>query len=214
MGVIHLTSKDIDNLNRVVATEVDHRLATSHPKEYAQQVRGVVDTILNRLASGRWGDTVASVANAKNQFSAINGPTNKKYTVWGSVGKVPDSQVPGFMKNVVSSWLTKRTAGEPSSVGGGLNYANPQFSDAKNLGWINALDGPKYGYGDSIHFHGTVKGMKPVEAILGHSTLWGDMAAAGPISPKPSTAVPSETTATVFFLIVRLYAFSGSFAIA
>ena len=29
------------------------------------------------------------------------------------------------------------------------------------------------------------------------------IAAAGPMSPKPKTAVPSETTATVFFLIVR-----------
>jgi hypothetical protein len=37
------------------------------------------------------------------------------------------------------------------------------------------------------------------------------IAAAGPISPRPSTAVPSETTATVFFFIVRLNRFSGSF---
>ena len=36
------------------------------------------------------------------------------------------------------------------------------------------------------------------------------IAAAGPMSPRPSTAVPSVTTATVFFLIVRLKAFSGS----
>ena len=28
------------------------------------------------------------------------------------------------------------------------------------------------------------------------------IAASGPMSPRPSTAVPSETTATVFFLIV------------
>ena len=36
------------------------------------------------------------------------------------------------------------------------------------------------------------------------------MAAAGPMSPRPSTAVPSVTMATVFFLIVRVKAFSGS----
>ena len=40
------------------------------------------------------------------------------------------------------------------------------------------------------------------------------MAAAGPMSPRPSTAVPSETTATVFALIVYLKAFWRSSAIA
>lgn len=164
MGAIYLSDKDIDALNRVVATEIDHRLAFDHPEEYAAQIHGVVDTILNRVASGRWGDTVAEVANAKNQFSAINGPKNSKYTVYGSVDKVPDSVVKEPMKAVVSSWLRERATGTPSSVGGGLHYANPLFSDASNMGWINELDGPKLGYGKSTHVHGTAAGSKPVEA--------------------------------------------------
>ena len=36
------------------------------------------------------------------------------------------------------------------------------------------------------------------------------IAASGPMSPRPSTAVPSETTATVFFLIVYSNALSRS----
>ena len=40
------------------------------------------------------------------------------------------------------------------------------------------------------------------------------IAASGPMSPRPSTAVPSETTATVFDLIVRFQAASGESAIA
>ena len=40
------------------------------------------------------------------------------------------------------------------------------------------------------------------------------IAAAGPIFPKPSTADPSVTTATVFRLIVNLRASLGSAAIA
>ena len=40
------------------------------------------------------------------------------------------------------------------------------------------------------------------------------MAASGPMSPRPSTAVPSETTATVFFLIVYWNALSRSAAIS
>ena len=35
------------------------------------------------------------------------------------------------------------------------------------------------------------------------------MAASGPMSPRPSTAVPSLTTATVFFLMVRFMAEAG-----
>ena len=40
------------------------------------------------------------------------------------------------------------------------------------------------------------------------------MAASGPMSPRPSTAVPSETTATVLALIVYLNAFWRFSAIA
>ena len=40
------------------------------------------------------------------------------------------------------------------------------------------------------------------------------MAASGPMSPSPSTALPSVTTATVLRLIVRFQALSGSAAIA
>ncbi len=40
------------------------------------------------------------------------------------------------------------------------------------------------------------------------------MAASGPIFPKPRTAEPSLTIATVFFLVVKLYAKSLLLAIA
>ena len=40
------------------------------------------------------------------------------------------------------------------------------------------------------------------------------MAASGPMSPSPSTALPSETTATVLRLIVYWKALSRSWAIA
>ena len=40
------------------------------------------------------------------------------------------------------------------------------------------------------------------------------IAASGPMSPSPSTAEPSETTATEFFLIVKSNAFCRSSAIA
>ena len=39
-------------------------------------------------------------------------------------------------------------------------------------------------------------------------------AASGPMSPRPSTAVPSVTMATVFFLIVSSWTCAGSVAMA
>ena len=36
------------------------------------------------------------------------------------------------------------------------------------------------------------------------------IAASGPMSPRPSTAVPSETTATALPLMVSAHAFDGS----
>lgn len=164
MAPVKLTDKDIDYLVRLVATEADSKLVWSHPEEYSAQVHGIVDTVLNRVASGKWGDTVADVANAKLQFSKINGP--KSQDPYGSVDKVPDSAIPAFLPNIVTSWVTERSAGTPSSVGGNLHYANPTFSDASNMGWINALDGPKLGYGDSTHWHGTTAGFTPVEASV------------------------------------------------
>lgn len=163
---VELTYADRDLINRVVATEADHRLAKTNPDAYFSQVAGIVDTILNRVASPEYPDTVAEVIDQKGQFSAINGPSDRGYKVWGSVSKVPDSVVPAPLPDMVGNYLNQRIDGRPSSVGGNLNYANPKYSDASNQGWIEALDGPRYGDGDAIHYHGTTKGSKPVEAVL------------------------------------------------
>ena len=48
-------------------------------------------------------------------------------------------------------------------------------------------------------------------SALPSMTGWAPL---GPMSPRPSTAVPSVTTATEFCLIVSVYAFSGSLWIA
>lgn len=163
---VELSYADRDLINRVVATEADHSLAKSNPDAYFSQVAGIVDTILNRVASPEYPNTVADVVNQKNQFSAINGPTDRPYKVYGSAANVPDSVVPGPMRNMVGDYLNQRIDGRASSVGGNLNYANPKYSDEQNKPWIEALDGPRFGDGDSIHYHGTTKGSKPVEAVL------------------------------------------------
>ena len=146
--ILNLSRHDVEDLKKVVETEWD--------KRSIDQGHGVIDTVLNRTKSGRWGNSVHEVANARSQFSDINGPI-----AWRkgrhSVDQVPASRVTAKTNRLVDEWLAKRAGGAASSVSDNLNYANPNYSDRRNLRWINRLDGPQYGRGDSIHRHGTTR---------------------------------------------------------
>jgi LysM repeat protein len=146
-GRLSLSQTDIDNIKKTLQTEWVQSAGDD-------QAKGIIDTILNRTASGNWGSTVADVVNARNQFSDINGPPARQKGR-DSVEEYPMAQVSNRVSNFVDSYLAQRAAGAPSSVGSHLNYANPNYSSANNLPWINALDGPVFGKGDAIHRHGT-----------------------------------------------------------
>jgi hypothetical protein len=153
-----LTSKDVLDLKKTLQTEWVQWAGE-------MQAKGVVDTILNRVASGRFGPyhkfggTVSEVVNQRNQFSDVNGPISDKHGR-SSVEQIPVSDVSQKVTDFVDSYLSARENGEPSSVGTNLNYANPHYSDAVNLPWINALSGPRYGSGKAIHYHGTTPGLE------------------------------------------------------
>lgn len=146
-GSLTLSAQDVVDLKKTLQTEWVQSAGDD-------QARGIVDTILNRQASGRWGDTVADVVNARNQFSDINGPISRR-DGRNSVDDLPDSRISARVDRLVDEYLAQRADGTPSSVGDNLNYANPNYSDRVNLGWIMALDGPVLGRGDAIHRHGT-----------------------------------------------------------
>ena len=146
-GTLRLTETDILNIKKTLQTEWVQSAGTA-------QAHGIIDTILNRTASGRWGDTVADVVNARNQFSDINGPVARR-DGRKAVEDLPAARISARVDQLVDSYLAERAAGRGSSIGSHLNYANPNYSDARNLGWINALDGPVLGRGDAIHRHGT-----------------------------------------------------------
>lgn len=147
-GTLPLSPTDVLNLKKTLQTEW---VQSAGP----QQARGIIDTILNRRASGHWGNSISSVVNARNQFSDVNGPVSRRQHGRNSVEQIPASMVSRRVNDLVNSYLAQRAAGAPSSVGTHLNYANPHFSDARNLGWIMRLDGPVYGSGNAIHRHGT-----------------------------------------------------------
>jgi LysM repeat protein len=147
-GRLSLTATDVLNVKKTLQTEWVQSAGTD-------QAHGIVDTILNRTASQHWGRTVADVVNATNQFSDINGPISRRHGR-RSVAQLPASVVSRRVDQLVDAYLAERAAGRSSSIGSHLNYANPHYSDAKNLAWINALDGPRLGRGKAIHHHGTV----------------------------------------------------------
>lgn len=147
-GVLVLTAEDVINIKKTLQTEWVQFAGDD-------QAKGIVDTILNRLASEHWGPRIADVVNARNQFSDVNGPISRKQGRH-SVEEIDMRTVSARVRAFVDTYLAQRAAGAPSRVDSHLNYANPHFSDAKNLAWIMALDGPELGRGNAIHRHGTV----------------------------------------------------------
>ncbi len=150
-----LTEADIINIKKIVSTEVAHRLPR---KARIAQVRGVVDTVLNRLASKHWGESVSKVGNAYGQFSAINSALSND---WGSLEAMPLSKINSFEASQVDIWLRLRAAGTESSVGNNLSYANPLFVSRRSKGWVMKVvqqakkSGYIFGVGKARHYHGT-----------------------------------------------------------
>ncbi|MCY3402998.1 hypothetical protein ECD58_02610 [Acinetobacter pittii] len=166
---LQLSQQDIDDLIKVTSTEV---VASLKGEAFTKQTHGVVDTIHNRVASGKWGDSVRDVANAKRQFTKISGPKSYKtksgkvikLNPYGSVQNMPLKDVNPKVRAEVLSYLERRANGQESSVGEHLNYANPYVSDKKNRdAWVDAFyekskkDGLVFGSGKNVHGHGTTK---------------------------------------------------------
>lgn len=197
---MRLSRQDIDDIARTVQTEVDHSLARRAPNEYSRQIKGVVDTITNRVASPSFPNSVRDVVNQNRQFSKIAGPPS--INPFGSVQKAPKASA--AIQQAVESHIADRVAGKKSVVGSHVNYANPHYSSPRNLGWINGLKeqtGIAIGAGTSVHYHGTVPGMKPapeysIEAPSLASRLSQVAAVPTPTHRPASFAQPSVATAS------------------
>jgi hypothetical protein len=160
MADLQLSDTDIDYIARVVATEVPLSVRRN-PMEYNRMVGAVVDTVTNRLASGKYGNSVSEVLNERRAFSKITGP--KRLSPYGSVQAAPAA--PKSVRNAVNDHIAARAKGKKSEIGGALDYANPNHSDRSNLrGWINpmiARGATMLGLGNAVHFHGLAPGNKP-----------------------------------------------------
>jgi hypothetical protein len=104
---------------KVAATEVDQRLKTINPEQYAKQLQGVQDTMLNRMAGGKY-TSVQQMLNEPYQLSKITGPA--KLHPYGSVANTPTPDA-GFM----SDWQKAlQDRARDDVTGGGRNYLNPR----------------------------------------------------------------------------------------
>ncbi|EFF82107.1 cell wall hydrolase [Acinetobacter haemolyticus] len=155
---LKLSDQDIIDIMKVASTEV---VGSLKGKAFEQQAAGVIDTILNRTASGKYGDGVRQVVNQRWAFSDINAPRKSAY---GSVQKVPMSRVNKRMENFVRKYLEERANGKASSVGLNVSYANPNYlgeASAATKRWVKEVDdqskdtGQRFGSGKAIHVHGT-----------------------------------------------------------
>jgi hypothetical protein len=161
MANVNLSQRDIDYIARVVDTEVPRSIQRSNPQEYQRMVGAVVDTVTNRMSSGNYPTTAAGVLNQSRQFSKITGPSF--LDPYGSVQQTP--RAPESVRNMVADRIAGAAAGEPSAIGGALNYANPNFSSKSSLrGWIDPMinaGAQMFGVGKSVHYHGTPPGQTP-----------------------------------------------------
>lgn len=148
---IYLSPADILRLKKTVMTEWDQ----GHEEAEA---KGVLDTILNRLVSRHFGDSIKEIVNKDAQFTAVNSYRSRaegQYDV--DQLSINDPRF-GRVSRVIDEYLLQRAAGAPPAAGDDLNYANPDLVDAKSRAWVdNELHGKWLGK----HHHGTTKENRP-----------------------------------------------------
>lgn len=192
MADVNLTQQDIDYIARVVDTEVPRSIARTNPAEYERMVQAVTDTVVNRVASDRFPNSVTGVLNQNRQFSKVTGPS--RLDPYGSVQRTP--RAPADVRTAVSTHIANRVQGTPSIIGGAVNYANPNVSDRSNLnGWVNPMieaGARAFGVGQNVHYHGNAPGMPGAGAF----TLAAEAMPGGDIpTPRDRNAAPQSQAA-------------------
>lgn len=196
MKTVSLSEQDIDDISRVVETEVGSQYRTKDPVGYSRMVAGVVDTVVNRVAAG-YAPNVRGVINADRQFSKIAGPAREK--PYGSIQKAP--KAPAATKNYVEQHLAERAMGKPSIIGGALDYANVKAVDKANKkpnSWSQRMtrETPTVALGVKglgTHNHGLAPGNDPAPeySLSVPKSLTSRVATAGP-QQKYAANVPAN----------------------
>lgn len=192
-SLLKLSEQDVVDIMKVASTEV---VPSLKGKAFENQAAGVIDTILNRVASGKYGEGVKGVVNQRWAFSDINTPRKGAY---GSVDKVPMSRVPKRMEAFVRGYLKKRASGQASSVGENISYANPYYlneASQATKSWVSEVEkqaeisGQRYGSGKAVHVHGTPNADKHKMPKPFRVSLQDDQNSLAPTGQTPNRVIP------------------------
>jgi hypothetical protein len=117
---ISLSPADILRLKKTVTAGYDQ-------SEGEIAAKAAVDSILNRLHSGRWGDNVRAVVNNARSVGADNGEEPGKKDPYDVDRLSVDDPRFADVSRLVDEHLLNRAAGTPSIVGNDLGYADSQL---------------------------------------------------------------------------------------
>jgi hypothetical protein len=185
-----LTARDVDALARVVQSEIGHW----SPEKLDAAAGPHVASILNRVASPAYGDTVSDVVNRRQQYSAVN--------PLGSWEKLPTAK-PAVQQRVENA-LYEMAMGRPQTRS--THFLNPKKVGQKHLDrWGNDVvaqaisDGEVFGSPPgNAHYMGLAKGTR-----LGARPSFSFASGYGP-------AVPGYVTAERDFQLANRIAPQGS----
>ncbi len=146
---VTLSEKDIERLAKIARAEAGSKT------EGVAGRQAVIDTVLNRLASGqnkRWGADggVRGVINHPKQFSPINSV--------GDVDKLPTNKELEQYKSEVRAYLKAKSEGRSQLPRDYTMFANPGASDPVNqAGWVGDMQRSGSARSFGRHVHGIEK---------------------------------------------------------
>ena len=146
---IVISKRDMDALGRVAHSEVGG-FSKYGTNVLSDAVAAVIDTIFNRVAHRSYPDSIETVINQPQQFSAIN-----PLGTWEGLPLVTPR-----IADIIKKHITLRASGISSDIMGATHFLNPHWSSSNALkNWGNYLvKNAVAHYGNendkNIHYHG------------------------------------------------------------
>lgn len=202
---INLRPEDVDALGRIAYAEAGN--------QGPEGLAGVLFTVLNRLASNRWGSSISDVLNSRNQFEPVG-------RVGGDWRNLP--QLNGDQRSTAAGLLSLIQSGQVQDpTGGATFFQNPDITRQRGTDFSGGAQGTRIG--DHV-FYDRYRGGTPVgvpawtlamaQGMAGFPPQGGDVfgdqgadmmaGGAGPDALLPGQVPPSEYALSLPDLMAKL----------
>jgi hypothetical protein len=144
---IQLSPEDLTMLANIAYAEAG--IQAKKGVDPTQAYGSIVDTVLNRIASPAFPDTVSGVIGQKAQFEPVSR--------YGGVANLPDA--PEEVDRIVQEYVAGRAAGKPGVVGKADHFLNPNVgytAPARNSWASGYEDWDTVGQGSYAHAFGSL----------------------------------------------------------